>query len=52
MKRTHSGTGEKCQMEGAEKKNCYGLTTAPISHPTVLLSRGDHNEGVESEKRV
>lgn len=44
VQKTVSGSGEQeeCEAEGAVKKSCYGLTTAPIPH--LLYAMGDGNE--------
>lgn len=45
MERTHVGTREKPGEERAER-NCYGLTTAPFPHVTVLLDISGGGRGV------
>lgn len=34
---SHAGAGEEQEEEGAAKGNSYGLTPAPICHPSALL---------------
>ena len=48
--RTHTGVGEECKEEGAAERSCYGLTPAPIPHPSAPpegRGRGAGNEGVK-----
>ena len=46
-----AAAGEKHEEGGAAVKLCYGLTTAPIPHPPVLL-RGEGREvGSEGDPR-
>ncbi|GAB0180008.1 mitochondrial enolase superfamily member 1 [Grus japonensis] len=37
----HTGEMEKCEQEGVADRSCYGLNTASILHPPVLLIRED-----------